>query len=126
GLFEVAAGGTIFLDEIGDLPGALQAKLLRALETREVYRLGGVRPVVLDARFVSATNRDLAAEVADRRFRRDLYYRVNGITLTVTPLRERRDAIPALATELLSAAAAPGRNPPALAAKAVAALMQHD
>src|SRR5262249_48949871 len=88
GLFEVAAGGTVFLDEIGELPPGLQAKLLRVLETRTVYRVGGVKPVSLDVRFVSATHRDLAQDAARGAFRRDLYFRVNGIILTVVPLRE--------------------------------------
>src|SRR5262249_21521965 len=127
GLFEVGAGGTVLLDEIGDLPASLQAKLLRALETREVYRLGGVKPVTLDVRFISATHRDLGELVTRATFRRDLYFRVNGITLAIAPLRERRDAIPALAAGLLrDAAAAGGRTAPRLAATGLAALVRHD
>src|SRR5262249_32937596 len=86
GLFEVAGGGTVFLDEIGELPPGLQAKLLRVLETRTVYRVGGVKPVSLDVRFVAATHRDLAREVQRGGFRRDLYFRVNGIVLAIAPL----------------------------------------
>ncbi len=126
GLFEVAAGGTVFLDEIGELPPGLQAKLLRVLETRTVYRVGGVKPVSMDVRFVSATHRDLAREVAHGAFRRDLYYRVNGIILTVVPLRARRDAIPALARELLAKAIASGTTPPRLSPAALDALVRHD
>ncbi len=127
GLFEVGTGGTVLLDEIGDLPASLQAKLLRALETRQVYRLGGVKPVSLDVRFISATHRDLGELVAQGSFRRDLYFRVNGITLAIAPLRERRDAIPALAMGLLrDAAAAAGRTAPRLAATGLAALVRHD
>jgi hypothetical protein len=82
GLFEVASGGTVFLDEIGELPPSLQAKLLRVLETRSAYRVGGVSPVSLDVRFVAATHRSLPDEVAAGRFRRDLYFRVSS---TETP-----------------------------------------
>jgi two-component system NtrC family response regulator/two-component system response regulator HydG/two-component system response regulator AtoC len=96
------------------------------IETREVFRLGGVPPVKLDVRFLVATNRDLARDVATGRFRRDLYFRVNGITLDLVPLRARRDAIPGLAEELLrEAAAAIPRPPPRLTAGALAALLHH-
>jgi transcriptional regulator with PAS, ATPase and Fis domain len=125
GLFEVAAGGTVFLDEIGELPPGLQAKLLRVLETRSVYRVGGVKPVSLDVRFVAATHRDLAAEVERGNFRRDLYFRVNGMVLTVIPLRARKDIIPELAGKFL-AQLAQGRRPPRLGTSALALLMQHD
>ncbi len=127
GLFEVAGGGTVFLDEIGELPAALQAKLLRALETREVYRLGGVEPVRLDVRWLSATHLDLAAEVAAGRFRRDFLFRINGITLAIAPLRDRRHAIAPLAERMLAdAARAQGRPAPRLGASARAALLRHD
>jgi two-component system response regulator AtoC len=126
GLFEVAGGGTVFLDEIGELPSGLQAKLLRVLETRTVYRVGGVKPVSLDVRFVAATHRDLLADVAAGRFRRDLYFRVNGMVLKVLPLRERRDAIAGLATGFLASAMPPGRPPPRLGAAALATLHAHD
>jgi DNA-binding NtrC family response regulator len=127
GLFEVAAGGTVLLDEIGELPPALQPRLLRVLETRQAYRIGGVKPVTLDVRFLSATHKDLSQEVAEGRFRLDLFFRINGITLAISPLRERRDAIAALATELLDGAArASGKDPPRLGAAAVTALVRHD
>jgi DNA-binding NtrC family response regulator len=125
GLFEIAAGGTVFLDEIGELPLSLQARLLRVLETRQAYRVGGLSPVDLDVRFVSATHRDLVAEVARGAFRRDLYFRVNGMALAIPPLRARREAIPALARELLAQVAGSGRRAPRLGATALATLVQH-
>jgi DNA-binding NtrC family response regulator len=97
GLMETAGGGSLFLDEVGELPLTTQAKLLRVLETREVSRLGSVKPRRIDVRFIAATNRELEAEVARGAFRRDLYFRLNGITLTIPPLRERRSEIPHLA-----------------------------
>jgi two-component system response regulator AtoC len=97
GLMETAAGGTLFMDEVGELPLTTQAKLLRVLETREVARLGSVKPRKVDVRFLAATNRDLEAEVARGAFRRDLYFRLNGITLTIPPLRVRVGEIRRLA-----------------------------
>jgi DNA-binding NtrC family response regulator len=97
GLIESSSGGTLFLDEIGEAPLSVQAKLLRTLESREVRRVGGVEPRHVDVRFVVATNRDLPALVETGAFRRDLYYRLNGITIVVPPLRERRDEIMTLA-----------------------------
>ena len=96
GRFEHADGGTLFLDEIGDMPAAMQAKLLRVLENGEVVRLGSNEPRQVDVRVVSATNRDIEAMVADRTFREDLYFRIKGVTITLPPLRERRDDIPLL------------------------------
>jgi DNA-binding NtrC family response regulator len=104
GLFEVAHRGTVFLDEIGELSLPLQSRLLRVLETHEFFRVGGTRPVRVDVRVVSATNRDLPAEVEQGRFRGDLYYRLNGVTLRVPPLRERRSDIPLLARHFLDRA----------------------
>ena len=97
GLLESANGGTVFLDEIGELPLGLQSKLLRVLEQREVLRVGALRPRALDVRFVAATNRDLEAEIAERRFRQDLYFRLNGSTIEIPPLRERVEEIGSLA-----------------------------
>jgi DNA-binding NtrC family response regulator len=96
GLFEVADRGTLFLDEIAELDISMQAKLLRALQEREIRRVGGARPIKIDVRVVAATNRDLRAMVADGRFRDDLYYRLNVLSVDVPPLRERKDDIPVL------------------------------
>jgi len=105
GKFELAAGGTLFLDEIGELPPALQAKLLRVLQERTFERLGGRREIRADVRIVAATNRDLGAEIRDKRFREDLYYRLNVFPIHMPPLRERRDGLPIL-TEYLALRAA--------------------
>ncbi len=101
GLFVQADGGTLFMDEIGEMPLALQAKLLRALQQGEVQRLGSDRPVRVDVRIVAATNRDLEAEVRAGRFREDLFYRLNVIALSVPALRERPEDIPLLARHFL-------------------------
>jgi DNA-binding NtrC family response regulator len=105
GKFELAAGGTLFLDEIGELPPALQAKLLRVLQERTFERLGGHREIRADVRIVAATNRDLAAEIRERRFREDLYYRLNVFPIHLPPLRERRDGLPILTEYLVLRAA---------------------
>jgi len=96
GLFETASGGTLFLDEIGDVSPAMQVKLLRALQEREITRVGGTEPIHVDARVLAATNRDLEAMVKEGKFREDLYYRLNVIPIQIPPLRERRDDIPPL------------------------------
>ncbi len=101
GKFEQAAGGTIFLDEIGDMPLDVQVKLLRVLQDRMVERVGGDRPIEADFRFISATNRDLQDMVGDKAFRLDLYYRISPIVIHVPPLRERIDDIPLLVETFL-------------------------
>ena len=101
GMLELAADGTVFFDEIGDMPIDLQAKLLRALQEREFYRVGGVEPVSFGARVLAATRQDLAALIAEGRFREDLYYRLSVATISVPPLRERRGDIPLLVEHLL-------------------------
>ena len=102
GLFEVAEKGTVFLDEIGEMSLAIQAKLLRVLEERTVLRVGGLSPRKIDVRFIAASHRDLEAEVASGRFRQDLYFRLNGITLEIPPLRDRKKEIEALTTSFIA------------------------
>jgi DNA-binding NtrC family response regulator len=101
GLLELADGGTVFLDEIGDMTHALQAKLLRVLEERRFRRVGGTRDISVDIRIVAASNRDLRAAAEQGTFRKDLYYRLQVVTITIPPLRERREDIPLLARHFL-------------------------
>jgi two-component system, NtrC family, response regulator AtoC len=123
GLLEVAGQGTVFLDEIGEMSASLQAKLLRAIETREVRRVGGTETRRIEARFVAATNRDLAEEVEQKAFRQDLYFRLAAMTLSIPPLRDRPDEIEPLARLFLETAARQiGRPPPALSPEVVALL----
>jgi transcriptional regulator with GAF, ATPase, and Fis domain len=102
GLLEIADGGSLFLDEIAELPLTVQAKLLRVLENREITRVGGIRSRRVDVRIICATNRDLASQVRSGAFRQDLFYRLNGITLTIPPLRSRRGEIAPLAREFIT------------------------
>jgi MoxR-like ATPase len=123
GLLETADGGTVFLDEVGELPLAVQAKLLRVLEDRQVQRVGALKPRAIDVRFVAATNRDLEAEVQRGRFREDLYFRLNGISLVIPPLRQRVSEISGLARAFISLAArASSRAEPVLSREALALL----
>jgi transcriptional regulator with GAF, ATPase, and Fis domain len=101
GLFEEADGGTFFLDEIADMPVSIQAKLLRVLEQQEITRLGDTKPRKVDVRVISATNKDLKAEMEDRRFRSDLYYRLCALNFKIPPLRERKEDIPLLVHHFL-------------------------
>jgi transcriptional regulator with PAS, ATPase and Fis domain len=105
GLFETAAKGTLFLDEIGEVAPTVQAKLLRALQEREIRRVGGERTIKVDARVVAATNRDLRAAVAAGTFREDLYFRLGAFVIDVPPLRERREDVPALVHDFVRRAA---------------------
>jgi len=106
GLFEAAAGGTIFLDEIGEMPLAMQPKLLRALQEGEIVRLGDTEPIGVDVRVISATNRDLEKEVEAERMRADLFYRLSGFPIRLPPLGERREDIPHFVSHFLAQAAA--------------------
>ena len=105
GLLETADGGTVFLDELGELPMSMQVKLLRVIEERQVMRVGALKSRFIDVRFLSATNRDLEVEIGRQAFRQDLYFRLNGITLVIPPLRERVSEIPGLAEAFLRQAA---------------------
>ena len=97
GKFELADGGTLFLDEIGEMPLEMQSVLLRVLEENAVTRIGGDKPISINVRIITATNRDLQQYIADGKFRADLYYRLNVINLNMVPLRERKEDIPILA-----------------------------
>jgi DNA-binding NtrC family response regulator len=126
GKFEHADGGTLFLDEIGDMPLTLQAKLLRVLQSQELERVGSNEPIRVNVRFLSATHRDLGAAIEEGKFRRDLYFRLNGVTIELPPLRERLDDLPRLAAHFLRRAAAErGRTPPALADATLELLRAH-
>jgi len=111
GILPSAAGGTVLLDEIGDMPTALQAKILRAIELREVKPVGRPDPLTIDVRILAATNRDLLALVKEGTFREDLYYRINVVAIHIPPLRERTEDIPALAQHFARVYAARNGKP---------------
>ncbi len=123
GLIELSDGGTLFLDEVTELPAQLQAKLLRAIETRTFFRVGGVRKVEVNVRIVAATNRNLESVVTDGSFRSDLLYRINGFQISLAPLRERPEDIEPLTQHLLQHVG--GMNPPALEGDAMEALRSY-
>ena len=126
GRFELADGGTIFLDEIGELALPMQAKLLRVLQDGEVDRLGGTKPTRVDVRVIAATNADLPAMIAEKRFREDLYWRLNVIRIHVPPLRDRPEDVPLLAEFFLRRYAAKNGKPmKGFTPEALAALMRH-
>ena len=127
GLFEATDGGTVFLDEVAELSPALQVKLLRVLEDKKVQRLGAVSPRSVDVRIVAATHADLADRARSGAFRQDLYFRLNGITVTIPPLRERKIEIRDLAQLFAARAAwAMGQAPPSFSPAALARLEEHD
>jgi len=127
GAFEAASGGTLFLDEIGDLPQAAQAKLLRVLEERKVTRIGANKTIEVNARVVAATHRDLEQELAEGRFREDLFYRLNVHVLRVPPLRDRLSDVPALLEHLVAATCEHfGIKTKTIAPEAVETLMAYD
>jgi two-component system, NtrC family, response regulator HydG len=126
GLFQLADGGSIFLDEIGDMAPALQGKLLRVLQEKEVHPLGSPKPVPIDVRIITATHRDLTALVAEGRFRQDLLYRINVIEVRVPPLRERSDDLEPLVRDLLEQYGAKlGKQNCSVSAEAMAVLRRH-
>ncbi len=126
GLLEAAQGGTVFLDEIAELPVDLQAKLLRALQEREIKPVGATRRVRFEARIIAATNRDLDTAIQQGVFRKDLYFRLNVVTLKLPPLRERKSDIPLLVEHFVRKFCRGERRPPAIADAAVNCLMSYD
>ena len=127
GLFEAAEGGSVFLDEVGEMPAVLQAKLLRVLEQRQVMRVGSIKPRAIDVRVIAATNRDLEVEVSEGRFRSDLFYRLNGISIVVPSLKERPSEIKPLAEMFIARIAKDlGRGAPVLTLRSVELLERYD
>jgi DNA-binding NtrC family response regulator len=125
GVFEQAHGGTVFLDEIGDMPAAMQVKLLRVLQDGEVRPVGGNRAIQTDARVVAATNVDLDRSVAEQRFRQDLYYRLSVIVIRIPPIRERREDIPLLIDQFVRNASSRTGRPVVISPDAVTALTSY-
>jgi DNA-binding NtrC family response regulator len=126
GLLAMAAGGTVFLDEIGEMPVDLQAKLLRAIQEKEIRPVGGTRCIPIDVRILAATNRELEQSVAQGTFRRDLYFRLNVLSLRIPPLRERRQDIPLLVGHFLERQARNSGGEHTLSDEAMRALLTHD
>ncbi len=127
GLFEAAHGGTCFLDEAGEISPSMQAKLLRVLQKHEVKRVGGTESLKVDVRVIAATNKDLGQQVAERKFREDLFYRLSVVTLLLPPLRERREDIPLLADHFLRKCAAANDKPVSrISPEAMELLMGYD
>ncbi len=126
GRFEAADGGTVFLDEIGDMSPGLQAKLLRFLQDHVVQRVGGTTDIEVDVRVIAATNRDLERDIAEGRFRDDLYFRLNVVTITIPPLRERKEDVPELVEHFLRALALPGGKPKKMSPSAMRLAMAYD
>jgi transcriptional regulator with GAF, ATPase, and Fis domain len=126
GAFELANGGTVFLDELGELSLDLQPKLLRVLEQRELRRVGGSKTLKVDLRVVAATRKDLRSEVDKGKFREDLYFRLNVVPIVAPPLRERREDIPLMVEQFLAQMVPAGQERPQLDEAAMAALMAHD
>jgi DNA-binding NtrC family response regulator len=125
GRFELAHGGTIFLDEVGDVPAAMQAKLLRVLQERRFERVGGTQSIEVDVRVIAATNRSLQKLVRKRKFREDLYYRLNVVKIDLPPLRDRPEDIPLLATHFAEKYARPGEAPKQIAPEAMEVLLRY-
>jgi two-component system, NtrC family, response regulator HydG len=125
GLFEVADGGTIFLDEIGEMSATMQAKLLQVLDEGQLRRVGGTKLRQVDVRVLAATNRDLKVDVEEKRFREDLYYRLNVVRVQLPPLRERREDIPGLVELYLSRFARPGMPPKSITERAMKYLCEY-
>ena len=126
GKFEAASGGTLFLDEIGDMNPATQAKVLRALESRQVERLGGSQSIGVDVRLISATHRDLEAEIAGGRFREDLYYRLRVVTLEIPPLRAHKEDFPLLVEAFLTQLGSRHRRTASLSRETMEILQRYD
>src|SRR5205823_35548 len=125
GRFEMANGGTIFLDEVGDIPLAMQAKLLRVLQERHFERVGGTESVEVDVRVIAATNHRLARLMKKGEFREDLYYRLNVVKIELPPLRERLEDVPLLAAHFAEKYARPGEQPKRIAPAAMEVLLNY-